>query len=127
MRPSDKRSILSVDCAVRRYAGSVRQGSVPCRADGDAAGQTENFRDAAERSELRYEQMKRLLCDLGVSTVQFVAFRSFTLHVDKLCRDYSEESLRMQVSDAIQRWTRYGCSPEVLKAVCRKVFDLEVD
>jgi len=126
MRPSDKRSILSVDCAVRRYAGSVRQGSVPCRADGNADGQAANYRDAAEHSELRAEQVRKVIMEHGVSLIQFMVYRNFGLHVDKLFRDYSGESLRLRVLDAVLRWQCYGCSPTILQAILKSVFALDV-
>jgi hypothetical protein len=126
MRPRDKRSIRSVDCAVGRYVRSVRRGSVPCRADGDAAGQAANYREAVERAELRAEQIRHILNERGVSLIQFVVYRNFGLHVDKLCRDYSGESLRLMVSDAIERWSSYGCDREILKQTCSQVFRLEV-
>jgi hypothetical protein len=127
MKPRDVRSIKSVDCAVSRYVRSVRRGSVPCRADGDAAGQAANYRDAVERAELRAEQIRHILNERGVSLIQFVVYRNFGLHVDKLCRDYSGETLRERALDAILRWKCYGCRPEVLSAICRQVFALEVD
>ena len=42
-------------------------------------------------------------------------------------RGYSGESLRLMVSDAIARWTSYGCSRDILKQVCSQVFVLEID
>ena len=123
----DSRRLLSVDRAVQRYAASLRQGSNLCRADGDSASQTENFRDAFERASLRYAQIKEVLCDSGVMVCQFVVYRSFGLHVDKLCRDYSGESLRLRALDAILRWKCYGCRPEVLNEICKQVFRLELD
>jgi hypothetical protein len=126
MKPSDRRSIKSVDCAVSRYVRSVRRGSVPCRADGDADGQAANYREAVERSELRAEQIRHILNERGVSLIQFVVYRNFGLHVDKLFRDYSGESLRLQVLDAVERWKCYGCDSDVLKAICEQVFGLDV-
>ena len=124
MKPTDKRSIISVDCAVRRYAGSVRQGSVPCRADGNAEGQAANYREAAERAELRAEQVRKVIMNHGVSLIQFMTYRNFGLHVDKLFRDYSGESLRLMVTTAIERWASYGCNPEILRAISVQVFGL---
>ena len=126
MKPTDRRSLLSVDCAVRRYAGSIRQGSSPCRADRNAEGQAANYREAAERAELRAEQVRHVIMAAGVPLIQFMIYRNFGLHVDKLFRDYSGESLRLMVNDAIERWSSYGCKPEVLKTICRQVFALEV-
>jgi len=123
----DSRRLLSVDRAVQRYAASLRQGSNPCRADGKSESQTENFRDAFERASLRYAQIKEVLCGAGVIVCQFVVYRSFGLHVDKLCRDYSGESLRLRVLDAVTHWTCYGCEPEVLKELCWKLFALEMN
>jgi len=127
MKPTDRRRVIAVDCAVRRYAGSVRQGSASCRADGNAEGQAANYREAAERSELRAEQVRKVIMEHGVSLIQFTIYRNFGLHVDKLFRDYSGESLRLRALDAILRWKCYGCSEELLKTICRQVFALEVN
>ena len=126
MRPRDKRSIMSVECAVRRYANAIRQGSSPCRADRNADSQTANLREAAERAELRAEQIRRILNERGVSLIQFVSYRGFGLHVDKLCRGYSGESLRLMVTDAIDRWKSYGCDRAILSEICLKVFALDI-
>jgi len=126
MKPTDKRRVIAVERAVRRYAGSVRQGSVPCRADGNAGGQTANYREAAERTELRAEQVRRVIMAAGVSLIQFMIYRNFGLRVDKLCRDYSGESLRLMVMDAIVRWSSYGCKTDVLAEICLKVFALDL-
>ncbi len=126
MKP-DARRLNSVDRAIQRYTVALRQGLSPCRSDGDSAGQTENYRDALERAELRYSQVKEILCRAGVPTTQFVFYRNFGLHLDKLFRDYSEESLRLHVRDAIARWVCCGCAREVLADICREVFKLEVD
>ena len=126
MMTKDTRRLIAVDRAVRRYAATLRQGTTPCRADGKSASQTDNYRDATERAELRYAQIKEVLCDAGVSPSQFVVYRSFGLHVDKLCRDYSGETLRARALDAILRWKCYGCRPEVLTEICKQVFGLEL-
>jgi hypothetical protein len=127
MKPSDVRSIKSVDCAVSRYVRSVRRGSVPCRTDGDANSQAANYRDAAERAELRAEQIRRILNERGVSLIQFVVYRNFGLHVDKLCRDYSGETLRARALDAVLRWQCYGCNPDVLRAIAAIVFNITLE
>ena len=125
MKPTDKRSVLSVESAVRRYANTIRQGSSPCRADRDAEGQAANYREAAERAELRAEQVRKVIMEHGVSLIQLMIYRNFGLHVDKLCRDYSGESLRLMVSDAIQRWSCYGCDSGILGSICEQVFGLK--
>jgi hypothetical protein len=127
VKPRDVRSIKSVDCAVSRYFRSVRRGSVPCRADGDANSQAANYREAVERAELRAEQIRHILNERGVPLIQFVVYRNFGLHVDKLCRVHSGESLRLMVTDAIARWTCYGCDRDILKQVCSRVFGLEMN
>ncbi|HTW92509.1 MAG TPA: hypothetical protein VMH22_12485 [bacterium] len=124
MMPSERFRDIAVEIAWHRYAASLRQGSTPCRADGDSDSQNSNYRDAAIRSEMRYEQVKKVLNDLGVSPCQFVAYRGFGLHVDKLFREYSGETLRARLLDAIQRWQSYGCRAEVLTAVSDQVFGL---
>jgi hypothetical protein len=126
MKPTDKRSVISVECAVRRYANTIRQGSSPCRADRNAEGQAANYREAAERAELRAVQVRQVIMERGVSLIQFMMYRNFGLHVDKLFRDYAGETLRSGIAAAIQRWTCYGCSPEVLTEICKQVFGLEL-
>ena len=126
MITKDTRRLAAVDRATRRYAVSLRQGSNPCRADGNSESQTENFRDACERTSLRYAQIKEVLCDAGISPCLFIIYRSFGLHVDKLFRDYSGESLRLMVMDAIVRWSSYGCKTDVLAEICLKVFALDL-
>ena len=116
---------------VKRRTGESRRseccearGSAPCRADGDAEGQAANYRESAERAELRAEQIRHILNERGISIIQYVLCRSFGLHVDKLCRGYSGESLRLQVSAALARWSSYGCSPKILSEICEQVFGL---
>jgi hypothetical protein len=127
MTPPERFRHIAVEVAWRRYESSLRQGVAPCRADGDSADQVDNYRDAAERAELRYAQVKKVLCELNVSPSQFVAYRGFSLHVDKLFRDYSGETLRDRALDAVLRWKCYGCDPDVLKGICKEVFKLVVD
>jgi len=122
----DIRHHFAVDRAIGRYAAALRQGKTPCRADGKAARQTDNFQYAFMRADLRYAQIKEVLCDAGVQTCLFVMYRSFGLHVDKLCRDYSGEAMRLRVLYAIQRWANYGCKLEVLTAICLNVFALDL-
>jgi hypothetical protein len=126
MKP-DVRRLTSVERAMGRYVAKLRQGSNPCRADGDSAGQVQNYRDATERAELRYAQVRQVLCDSGVSPVHFLFYRNFGLHLDKLFRAHADETLRTGVAAAIARWQYYGCKLDVLKAICREVFKLEVD
>jgi hypothetical protein len=127
MMNNDTRRQVAVARATRRYGNAVRQGSIPCRADGNSAGQTYNYRTAAERSELRFTQVKQVLMEHGVPPIQFVPYRNFALHVDKLCRQHSGETLRQLASAAIGYWTSYGLRPDVLKEICKNVFSLEVD
>jgi hypothetical protein len=127
MMPRDTRRRIAVDRATRRYENAVRQGSIPCRADGNSAGQTYNYRTAAERSELRFMQVKQVLMARGVPPIQFVPYRNFALHLDKLFREHSGEALLNHALAAVDYWTAYGLRPEVLKEICKNVFSLEVD
>jgi hypothetical protein len=62
----------------------------------------------------------------GVPLIQFMLYRNFGLHVDKLFREYSGESLRLMATDAIERWSGYGCKAGVLAEMCLRVFALDV-
>ena len=122
-----RRSQAIVERAHQRYTSSVLQGSSPCRADGDAVAQSSNYVEAAERAELRADQVREVLMNHGVQLIQFVPYRNFGLHLDKLVRNHSGATLRNLVLAAIEYWTAYGLRPEVLREICRKVFALEVD
>ncbi len=126
MRSADKRRVILVDTAVSRYARRIQEGFNPRRADGDSVAQEANFREALERAELRADQVRQVLMEHGVPSIQFVTYRGFGLHLDKLCRDYSDETLRLRVLDAIARWQCYGCSPAVLQAITKTVFALDM-
>jgi hypothetical protein len=125
-RPDSRRQV-SVERALRRYANSVLQGSSPCRADGDANGQAENYLDAAQRTALRADQVREVIMARGVSLIQFIPYRNFGLHVDKLTRNHSGATLRNLVVAAVEYWSAYGLRTEVLSDICRQVFGLEMD
>jgi hypothetical protein len=125
MKPDTRRQI-AVDRATRRYGNAVRQGSIPFRADGNSAGQTYNYRTAAERSELRFMQVKQVLMERGVPPIQVVPYRNFALHLDKLFRQHTGETLRQLATTAIDYWTSYGLRPEVLRAIAGTVFSLDL-
>jgi len=122
-----RRSQAIVERAHQRYTSSVLQGSSPCRADGDAVAQSSNYVEAAERAELRADQVREVLMNHGVQLIQFVPYRNFGLHLDKLVRNHSGATLRNLVLAAIEYWTAYGLRPEVLREICRKVFALEAN
>ena len=126
MRPETRRRLLSVDRAVGRYSRALQKGHASCRAGGDAADQTENYRLARQRLELRAEQVKQVLYELGISPIQFIAYRNFSLHMDKLIRKYSDITLLTLARSAMDYWTAYGLRPDVLSAICVQVFNLEV-
>ena len=88
-RTIPRRSQAIVERAHRRYTNSVLQGFSPCRADGDSIGQSSNYGMASERMELRADQVREVLMGHGVHLIQFVPYRNFGLHVDKLVRNHS--------------------------------------
>ena len=122
-----RRSQAIVERAHQRYTSSVLQGSSPCRADGDAVAQSSNYVEAAERAELRADQVREVLMSHGVQLIQFVPYRNFGLHVDKLVRNHSGATLRNLVLAAIEYWTAYGLRQDLLKEICKNVFSLEAD
>jgi hypothetical protein len=126
-RTTSRRSQAIVERAHRRYANSVLQGHVPCRADGDPVTQSANFYDASERAELRADQVREVLMSHGVQLIQFVPYHNFGLHVDKLTRNHAGATLRNLVLAAIEYWSAYGLRPEVLREICKKVLALDLD
>ncbi len=120
------RPFISPSCerGFRRYAVKLADGRASRRSDGDIAAQSENYREAAEHSALRILQLKQVLGDLGVPLTLYVAYTGFTLHVDKQVRRFDHATLRTLVAHALQRWTCHGCDPDVLKAICERVFGL---
>ncbi len=122
-----RRSQAIVERAHQRYTNSVLQGFSPCRVDGDAVAQSSKYVEAAERAELRADQVREVLMSHGVQLIQFVPYRNFGLHVDKLVRNHSGATLRNLVLAAIEYWSAYGLKPDVLKDICRAVFALELN
>jgi hypothetical protein len=88
--------------------------------------QSEHFRQALERSACRTTQMNQVLSEHGVPVTSHVQYRAFTLRVDRLCREYDGGTRRALIAEAVVRWTNYGLSPEVLLAVCKQVFNLDM-
>jgi hypothetical protein len=123
MIPPDRRR-KSVDRSVSRYTSAVLQGSSPCRADGSAATQSENYRDAAERMALRADQVRRVIMAAGVPLVQFIPYRNFGMHLDKLTRRHSGTTLVRLALAAFEYWTAYGLRQEVLSAISARMFGL---
>ena len=119
-----RRSQAIVERAHQRYTNSVLQGFSPCRADGDAVAQSSNYVEATERAELRADQVREVLMGHGVQLIQFVPYRNFGLHVDKLVRNHSGATLRNLVLAAIEYWSAYGLRKEVLSDICVQVFGL---
>ena len=78
------------------------------------------------RLELRAGQVREVLCAIGVPLLQFVSYRNFGLHLDKLIRNHSGITLLTLTNSAIDYWTVYGLHPEVLKTICEQVFGLEL-
>ena len=126
MKRLDRRSQAIVERAHQRYTTSVLQGSSPCRADGDSIAQSSNYGMASERMELRADQVREVLMSHGVQLIQFVPYRNFGLHMDKLVRNHSAATLRNLVLAAIEYWTAYGLRPDVLKEICQRVFALDL-
>lgn len=122
-----RRQALSVERAIRRYTNSVLQGSSPCRADGDSVAQSENYYDAAERAALRADQVRQVVLTAGVPLIQFIPYRNFGLHVDKLTRKHSGRTLRNLVTAAVEYWSSYGLRRKVLVDICRRLFGFEMD
>ena len=119
----DKKRRAAVERAACRYARAVRKARVT-RADGATWQQTENYRLACERAELRTAQVKQVVYSMGTSEIHVVAYRNFGLHVDKLVRNYSGVTLSRLAIAAIDRWTAAGLRQDVLEAICRRVFNL---
>jgi len=113
--------------AVRRYASSLKYGANARRRDGNTEEQAANYSRAVERAGLRTAQVRQVLMAHGILPMHFMTYGNFGLHVDKLIREYSTETMMTMVLMAIDRWTRDGSKPEVLKAICEQVFRLEVD
>ena len=124
MRIDDQCRLNALDRAVSRYARTLRQGQHCRRSDGNESEQVSNFRRAAERAELRAAQLRETLNAYGILPIQHVAYRSFTLHLDKLIRNHSGTTLLSLAQSAVDYWTAYGLKPEVLARICKEVFGL---
>ena len=109
-----------------RFAQNLRFGFASRRADGDIEAQASNYRDRTLSGRVRREQTKELLNRLGVHTNYYIHYYGFSMHVDKLIREHDAKTLAYLVRMAIDRWLAMGLEKEILEAVCREVFGLEV-
>jgi hypothetical protein len=127
MKQRDTRTLdRSVEAACRKYERALSRGRSNPRADGKTREQLENFRQGIERMACRTTQMKQLICSRGVPLIQFVSYRSFTQHVDKITREYRGEALRNLALIAIDRWLAYGLNRDVLLEICAQIFNLDL-
>ena len=74
--------------------------------------------------ELRADQVREVLLGHGVHLLQFVPYRNFGLHVDKLVRNHSGKTLNNLALAAIEYWQAYGLRSDILREICRQVFKL---
>lgn len=121
--PADLLRLPAVDAAVSRYRRSLRQGTSPCRADGDIEAQAENLRRALERNELS----TRVLAEFSIPPGFRLPYRNFCLHLDKLSRRHSGRTLEIRVRLAIDRWSAAGLDPAILAALCRQTLGLNLN
>jgi len=62
-----------------------------------------------------------------VQVTEFVFYRNYALHLGKLFRNYSGETLRRLAQEAYAHWRALGCRPDVLKSICEQMLGLDLD
>lgn len=116
-----------IDRVCARFERQLRAGLGTRRADNDTARQAKNFR----RGIAPYVEMeipvRQILNASGVSVIQVCLFMNFSRRVAKLKNRYSGATLYQEALLAVSHWTRQGLKPEVLKTICRVVFNLDMD
>lgn len=116
----------TVQRAKDRYEQSLVSGNATRRQDGDIGEQARRYHNAIKHLRNRLKEVKELLMAQGVPLIQFVRYCNFALHIDRLCRQYSGTTLNLEVRIAMNRWLASGLKRELLEAICREVFELEL-
>jgi hypothetical protein len=70
-------------------------------------------------------QTKPVLNQHRIPAGEHTAYHAFVRKLARLCRTYSARVLSRAALDLIDRWEARGLDPEILRVLCRKVFDIE--
>jgi len=116
----------SADRSSRRYALSLAHSGCGRRLDQDLTRQAENYHHAYAAVRLIDDAVKDWLMNKGVTSIQLVPYLNFSRRVAKLRRRYHEETLKNEATYAVTEWSALGLRPELLTAMCRDVFDIDL-
>jgi len=116
-----------IDRVCAKFERQLRAGLGTRRSDNDMARQTRNFRRGIAPYVEMETPVRQILNESGVSVIQYALYFNFSRRVAKLKMQYSAITLFHEASLAVSHWTRQGLTPEILKTICRQVFDLDLD
>jgi len=119
-------TIETAERAVNRYTRALHNGASPGRADGDVDQQAGNYRRASQRASLRATQIKQAAYAHGITPMQVLAYVNYGFHLDRLVRHHGGKTLCLRAQEAVQRWLGYGLRRDVLEAIARDVFTLDL-
>lgn len=115
------------DRMVANYAARLRAGQMGCRRDGLTKAQTERYAAGVARTKLLRAQAGVTLDGAGVPTIVRPFYDSFALQMGKLDRDaWGESAKRDEALILVQTWTCRGLKKEILLAIARNVFNMEL-
>ncbi|MEO0073826.1 MAG: hypothetical protein ABIK43_04110 [candidate division WOR-3 bacterium] len=108
-----------------RYYLKLKYGSQH-RTDQNIRLQADNYWRGYEPVHVVDMQVKELLMQLGVSMLQYVPFANFARQVGRFCRQHGSLVQQAGIAELVSRYQEMGLSRDVLVAICRKIFELEV-
>jgi hypothetical protein len=116
-----------IDLRCARFERRLRTGPCSRRSDNDLDKQVRNYRKGYAPIAVADGRVRDILNEEGVSIIQYVIYLNFGRRMVRLSRMYTDKTLRYEALLAVAQWEYQGLSREVLKTICRVVFDLDLD
>ncbi|MEO0049616.1 MAG: hypothetical protein ABIK42_00530 [candidate division WOR-3 bacterium] len=120
------RAKVVADVAAERYLRRLVNGECTRRWDEDIKGQVKAYQQMRNYLENLWLEVRRILEQRRVPVYQFLYYRNFAQHIDRLWRHYSGRQLVLQVQLAIEKWQGYGLRREILREIFEKIIGIEI-
>ena len=115
----------TIDEMREAYAWQMAAGACPQSLKCSTQVQLDRFCQARIYDRALLMQTKPVLVQHGAWPGEHPAYYAFVRRLARLCRTYSARVLSRAALDLIDLWEARGLDPEILHALCRKVFDIE--
>ncbi len=124
---AESRLCRIIERTTQRYALKLARGDASVRADHDLTAQVRAYQMAMQEQEKRMAEARKVLGRAGVPLNEFLLYRNFVRHIDRLCRTRTGRTLDLLIQTAILRWQAYGLDRKILLTLCQEVFGMEFE